>query len=129
MRSDAVKSGVVRAPHRSLLRAAGVKSEDFRKPFIGVCNSFAEVVPGHAHLNKVAESAEDPGYCLRSETSGQSAGLQAVEPLCRRDRSEDAIAEFGLAGEGFNPRGGRGVGLQKRGADRAGRLPQNGLPA
>ncbi len=54
MRSDQVKKGVERAPHRSLLRAAGVKSEDFDKPFIGVCNSFAEIVPGHVHLNQVA---------------------------------------------------------------------------
>ena len=39
MRSDMIKKGTDRAPHRSLLRAAGVKEEDFGKPFIAVCNS------------------------------------------------------------------------------------------
>ena len=53
MISDAIKEGYQRAPHRSLLRATGVKSEDFHKPFIGVCNSFVEIIPGHVHLNQV----------------------------------------------------------------------------
>jgi dihydroxy-acid dehydratase len=55
MRSDTVKSGVERAPHRSLLRATGVKDENFQKPFIAICNSFIEIIPGHVHLNKVGE--------------------------------------------------------------------------
>ncbi|MFA7171803.1 MAG: dihydroxy-acid dehydratase [Kiritimatiellia bacterium] len=55
MNSDQVKKGFERAPHRGLFRATGVKPEDFKKPFIGVCNSFIEVIPGHCHLNKVAE--------------------------------------------------------------------------
>src|SRR5215831_20818020 len=53
MRSDRVKSGFERAPHRSLLRATGLKSEDLRKPFIAVCNSYTDVVPGHVHLGRV----------------------------------------------------------------------------
>ncbi len=53
MNSDKVKKGLERAPHRSLLRAVGVKPEDFSKPFIGVCNSFDEIIPGHVHLNAV----------------------------------------------------------------------------
>ncbi len=53
MRSDVIKKGFERAPHRSLLRAAGVKEEDFKKPFIAVVNSFVEIIPGHVHLNKV----------------------------------------------------------------------------
>jgi len=53
MRSDTIKSGYDRAPHRSLLRAAGVSDADMHKPFIGVCNSFVEIIPGHVHLNKV----------------------------------------------------------------------------
>jgi dihydroxy-acid dehydratase len=52
MRSDLVKKGFERAPHRSLLRACGVKNEDFGKPFIGICNSFVEIIPGHVHLQK-----------------------------------------------------------------------------
>lgn len=55
MRSDEIKEGFSRAPHRSLLRATGVKDEDFAKPFIGVANSFIEIIPGHFFLNKVAE--------------------------------------------------------------------------
>jgi dihydroxy-acid dehydratase len=55
MNSDQVKSGFQRAPHRSLLMATGVKREDFAKPFIAVCNSFVEIIPGHVHLNKVGE--------------------------------------------------------------------------
>ncbi len=55
MRSDQVKKGDIRAPHRSLLRATGLKEEDFAKPFIGICNSFNEVIPGHVHLDKVAD--------------------------------------------------------------------------
>ncbi|MBT8349376.1 MAG: dihydroxy-acid dehydratase [Sulfurovum sp.] len=55
MRSDEIKQGFSRAPHRSLLRATGVKDDDFEKPFIGVANSFIEIIPGHFFLNKVAE--------------------------------------------------------------------------
>ncbi len=59
MRSDKIKKGVDRAPHRSLLRATGVKEEDFDKPFIGICNSFVEIIPGHIHLNKFAETIKE----------------------------------------------------------------------
>ena len=54
MNSDTIKVGVERAPHRSLLFADGLSREDLSKPFIGVCNSFNEIVPGHKHLDKVA---------------------------------------------------------------------------
>jgi len=55
MRSDEIKKGYSRAPHRSLLRATGIKNDDFDKPFIGVANSFIEIIPGHFYLNQVAE--------------------------------------------------------------------------
>lgn len=58
MNSDTIKKGFERAPHRSLLYADGLKKEDFRKPFIGVCNSYVEIIPGHHHLNKVGELVE-----------------------------------------------------------------------
>jgi len=51
-RSDMIKKGFDRAPHRSLLRAAGVKEEDFDKPFIAVCNSYIDIIPGHVHLQE-----------------------------------------------------------------------------
>jgi len=55
MRSDEIKKGFDKAPHRSLLRATGLKTEDFKKPFIGVANSFIEIIPGHFFLNKYSE--------------------------------------------------------------------------
>jgi len=54
MRSDTVKKGFQRAPHRGLLHACGLTDADINKPFIGIANSFCEIVPGHIHLNKVA---------------------------------------------------------------------------
>jgi dihydroxy-acid dehydratase len=54
MNSDRIKKGWTRAPHRSLLRAVGLQDQDFGKPFIGVCNSFVEIIPGHVHLDRVA---------------------------------------------------------------------------
>ncbi len=50
MRSDTVKKGYEKAPHRALLRAAGVKEEDFDKPFVAIVNSYVDIVPGHVHL-------------------------------------------------------------------------------
>jgi dihydroxy-acid dehydratase len=55
MKSDTVKKGFQRAPHRSLLHACGLNAADINKPFIGVANSFCEIVPGHVHLDKVAQ--------------------------------------------------------------------------
>jgi len=59
--SDTIKKGVIRAPHRSLLRATGViqSEEDFGKPFIAVCNSFVQIIPGHAHLDVVGRKVRD----------------------------------------------------------------------
>ncbi|MFB1099752.1 MULTISPECIES: dihydroxy-acid dehydratase [Bacillaceae] len=59
MRSDMIKTGIDRAPHRSLLHATGVKTSDLGKPFIGVCNSYIDIIPGHMHLNKFAEVVKD----------------------------------------------------------------------
>ncbi len=59
MRSDMVKKGIERAPHRSLLRAVGCSSDDWDKPFIGVINSFSEVVPGHIHLQTIAKAVKE----------------------------------------------------------------------
>lgn len=59
MKSDIVKKGYTKTPHRSLLRATGLKDEDFAKPFIGVANSFIEVIPGHFYLNEYAKIIKD----------------------------------------------------------------------
>jgi dihydroxy-acid dehydratase len=58
MRSDTIKKGLHRAPHRSLLRACGVMDDDMDKPFIGVANSFTDIVPGHVHLNSLAQAVK-----------------------------------------------------------------------
>ncbi len=58
MRSDMVKKGIERAPHRALLRAVGCSSDDWDKPFIGVINSFSEIVPGHIHLQTIAKAVK-----------------------------------------------------------------------
>ncbi|MCX6372552.1 MAG: dihydroxy-acid dehydratase [Actinobacteria bacterium] len=58
MRSDEIKRGVARAPHRSLLRALGISDAEMQKPFIGIANSFSEVVPGHMHLRSVVEAVK-----------------------------------------------------------------------
>ncbi|MDQ8734587.1 dihydroxy-acid dehydratase [Paenibacillus sp. LHD-38] len=59
MRSDMIKKGFDRAPHRSLLRAAGVKEEDFDKPFIAVCNSYIDIIPGHVHLQEFGKLVKE----------------------------------------------------------------------
>ncbi|MDF2035483.1 dihydroxy-acid dehydratase [Bacillus sp. CMF12] len=80
MRSDMIKKGTDRAPHRSLLRAAGVKEEDFGKPFIAVCNSYIDIVPGHVHLQefgKIVKEAirEAGGVPFEFNTIGVDDGI------------------------------------------------------
>src|SRR3990172_10635425 len=57
MRSDEIKQGVERAPHRSLLKALGLTDSDIAKPFIGIASSYTTIVPGHIHLRQLAEAA------------------------------------------------------------------------
>ena len=59
MRSDTVKKGYEKAPHRALLRATGVKEEDFSKPFVAIVNSYVDVVPGHVHLQEFGKMVKD----------------------------------------------------------------------
>ncbi|OGV39117.1 MAG: dihydroxy-acid dehydratase [Lentisphaerae bacterium GWF2_45_14] len=59
MRSDVIRTGFERAPHRSLMRATGLKTKDFEKPFIAICNSYTSIVPGHCHLSKVGKIISD----------------------------------------------------------------------
>jgi len=59
LRSDIAKKGSTRAPHRALLRAVGVGDRDFAQPFVGVVNSFSEVIPGHVHLDVIARAVKD----------------------------------------------------------------------
>jgi dihydroxy-acid dehydratase len=58
MRSDSVKKGFERAPHRSLFYANGLTAEELSRPIIGIANAYNEIVPGHIHLNKIAEAVK-----------------------------------------------------------------------
>jgi len=62
VKSDMVKKGVERAPHRSLLYALGCTPADMDRPFVGIINSFSEIVPGHIHLRQIAEAVK-AGVC------------------------------------------------------------------
>jgi dihydroxy-acid dehydratase len=81
MRSDQIKLGFERAPHRGLLRATGVVGErDFSKPFIAVCNSYVDIVPGHVHLQafgKLVKQAirEAGGIPFEFNTIGVDDGI------------------------------------------------------
>jgi dihydroxy-acid dehydratase len=59
MKSDSIKKGIERAPHRSLLYALGCVRSDFEKPFVGIVNSYTEIVPGHMHLDKISQAVKD----------------------------------------------------------------------
>ncbi|AAC06971.1 dihydroxy-acid dehydratase [Aquifex aeolicus] len=58
-RSDKVKKGIERAPHRALLRACGLSDEDFDKPLIGIANSYIDIIPGHVHLREFVEPIKE----------------------------------------------------------------------
>ncbi|HPO13416.1 MAG TPA: dihydroxy-acid dehydratase [Candidatus Hydrogenedentes bacterium] len=82
MRSDIFKKGFERAPHRSLLWATGkIKdAKDFDKPFIGICNSFVEIIPGHVHLDEFGRLAkqaieEAGGIAFEFNTIGVDDGI------------------------------------------------------
>ncbi|WP_333784453.1 dihydroxy-acid dehydratase [Thermocrinis sp.] len=59
LRSDIVKKGVEKAPHRALLRACGLTDEDFDKPLIGIANSYIDIIPGHVHLREFVEPIKE----------------------------------------------------------------------
>lgn len=59
MRSDKIKTGYERAPHRALLKATGVKDQDFDKPFIAIVNSYVDIVPGHVHLQEFGKLVKE----------------------------------------------------------------------
>jgi dihydroxy-acid dehydratase len=63
MRSDTIKRGDARAAHRSLLRATGVGEADWDKPFVAICNSHVDIIPGHVHLQEVGNYVKE---CVRA---------------------------------------------------------------
>ena len=59
MRSDEIKKGIEKAPHRALLKSLGLQDDDMNKPFIGVANSYTNIVPGHIHLRTIGEAVKE----------------------------------------------------------------------
>uniref|UniRef100_A0A831ZXF4 Dihydroxy-acid dehydratase n=1 Tax=Desulfacinum infernum TaxID=35837 RepID=A0A831ZXF4_9BACT len=58
MRSDLMKKGPEKAPHRSLFKAMGYTQEELDRPLIGIVNSYNEIIPGHIHLDKIAQAVK-----------------------------------------------------------------------
>ena len=80
MRSDQIKEGLERLPHRSLLKAVGVKDEELKKPFVAVVNSWNEIVPGHIHLKELGEAVKrgvraSGGVPFEFQTIGMCDGI------------------------------------------------------
>jgi dihydroxy-acid dehydratase len=59
LRSDNIKTGIEKAPHRALLKSLGLQDDDMQKPFIGVANSYTNIVPGHIHLRQIGEAVKE----------------------------------------------------------------------
>jgi dihydroxy-acid dehydratase len=59
LKSDEIKTGIEKAPHRALLKSLGLQDDDMTKPFIGVANSYTNIVPGHIHLRSIGEAVKD----------------------------------------------------------------------
>lgn len=99
MRSDEIKRGIERAPHRSLLKALGIDDEELNKPFIGVINSYSEIIPGHIHLAKIAEAVkagirEAGGVPFECETIGICDGIAMNHSgMCFSLPSRELIAD------------------------------------
>jgi len=107
MRSDTIKRGYERAGHRSLLRAVGLSEADFGKPFIGVANSYVDIIPGHVHLQgvgKVVKEAvrEAGGVPFEFNTIGVDDGIAMGHggmrySLPSRELIADAVETMALA--------------------------------
>ncbi|MCR4406204.1 MAG: dihydroxy-acid dehydratase [Anaerolineae bacterium] len=101
MRSDVVKRGVERAPHRSLLRALGCTDQEIDQPFIGVINSYSEAIPGHIGLRQVADAVKvgirmAGGTPFECNTIGVCDGLAMNHPgmkysLASRELIADSV--------------------------------------
>src|SRR5512137_925662 len=59
MRSDEIKKGTEKAPHRALLKSLGLQDDDIAKPLIGIANSYTNIVPGHIHLRTIGEAVKE----------------------------------------------------------------------
>jgi len=107
MRSDTIKKGYERAGHRSLLRAVGLSEADFGKPFIGVANSYVDIIPGHVHLQGVGKIVKEAvreagGVPFEFNTIGVDDGIAMGHggmrySLPSRELIADAVETMALA--------------------------------
>ncbi len=107
MRSDAMKKGIKRAPHRSLLKALGLTDEEIKRPIIGIAGSFNEIVPGHIHLRSIIDAVKAGvrlagGVPLEFSTIGICDGLAMNHlgmrySLPTREIIADSIEATGMA--------------------------------
>ena len=102
MRSDIVKKGATRCAHRSLFHANGYDEDDLKKPLIGICNSFNEIIPGHMHLREIAEAAKlgvaaAGGTPMEFPAIGVCDGIAELPPAERQERRAPALGQ----GEGL----------------------------
>lgn len=101
MRSDLIKKGITRAPHRSLLKALGVTDSEMNKPFIAVVNAASEYVPGHSHLKQLSQAVKDGirnaggvpfEFCTIGVCDGIAMNHMGMKySLCSRELIADSI--------------------------------------
>ena len=70
MRSDNIKKGINRLPHRSLLKALGLTDEEIDRPIIGIVNSANTIIPGHMHLNEIVDAVKNRNFNVWRNTTG-----------------------------------------------------------
>ncbi len=80
MRSDKMKKGIERAPHRSLMKAMGYTDEEIKRPIIGVANSFNEIIPGHIHLRQVVDAVK-AGVRMAGGTPVEFGGIGVCDGI------------------------------------------------
>ena len=80
MKSDAVKTGMQQAPHRSLFNALGMTEEEMKKPMVGIVSSYNEIVPGHMNLDKIVEAVK-LGVAMAGGTRWCSRPLRCATAL------------------------------------------------
>ena len=101
MRSDAMKKGLEKAPHRSLFKAMGLTDEEIRRPMVGIANSANEIIPGHIHLDKIAQAVKAGvrlagGTPIEFSTIGVCDGIAMNHEgmkysLCSRELIADSV--------------------------------------
>jgi dihydroxy-acid dehydratase len=111
LRSDVMKAGLARAPHRSLLRALGLTDEEIARPFVAVVGSYNEIIPGHLNLDKIAEAVKAGvrmagGTPLEFDTVGVCDGIAMGHEgmrysLASRELIADSV-EVGVLAHSFD---------------------------